>query len=111
MTTYQTYQTVGLKEDISDIISNLSPRKTPFQSAIGSDKCTQPLFQWQEDSLRAAGSNAQVEGADATFVTVVPTVMRDNRTQIFMEAVQVSGSMDASSTYGRAKEMAYQMAK
>ena len=71
MANYQTYQMVGIKEDVSDVITNLSPRKTPFQSAIGSEKVTQPLFQWQEDSLRAAGANAQVEGADATFITVV----------------------------------------
>lgn len=111
MANYQTYQMVGIKEDVSDVITNLSPRKTPFQSAIGSEKVTQPLFQWQEDSLRAAGANAQVEGADATFITVVPTVMRNNYTQIFTEAVQVSDRADIVSTYGRKREFAYQMAK
>jgi hypothetical protein len=119
MATYQTYQMVGIKENISDVITNLSPRKTPFQSSIGSEKVTQPLFQWQEDSLRAvqtgvtAGTNgaAAVEGADASFITAVPTVMRNNYTQIFTEAVQVSDRADIVSTYGRKREMAYQMAK
>jgi hypothetical protein len=111
MTVYQTYQQVGIKEDVSDVISNLSPRKTPFQSAIGGEKVTQSLFQWQEDSLRAVGTNAAVDGADATFITVVPTVMRNNYTQIFTEAVQVSDRADVVSTYGRKREFAYQMAK
>ena len=113
MTTYQTYQEVGLKEDISDIITNISPRKTPFLTAIGSETVTQPLFQWQEDSLRAVQGtgNAVVEGADASFITVAPTVMRNNYTQIFMEAVQVSGSTEKALAHGRAREMAYQMAK
>jgi hypothetical protein len=111
MATYQTYQMVGIKEDISDVITNLSPRKTPFQSAIGSEKVTQPLFQWQEDSLRAQGVNAAVEGADPTDITAVPTVMRNNYTQIFTEAVKVSDRADIVSTYGRKKEFAYQMAK
>jgi hypothetical protein len=111
MATYQTYQMVGIKEDIADVISNISPRKTPFQSAIGNEKVTQPLFQWQEDTLRAVGVNAAVEGADASFITVVPTVMRNNYTQIFTEAVQVADRADIVSTYGRKREMAYQLAK
>jgi hypothetical protein len=111
MANYQTYQMVGIKEDISDVITNLSPRKTPFQSTIGSEKVTQGLFQWQEDSLRAVAVNAAVEGADASFITVNPTVMRNNYTQIFTEAVQVSDKADVVSTYGRKKEFAYQMAK
>jgi Family of unknown function (DUF5309) len=111
MTTYQTYEVVGIKEDISDIITNLTPTKTPFQSAIGNEKVTQTLFEWQEDSLRAVAANAKLEGADATFITVNPTVLRTNRTQILTEAVQVSETTDVVSKYGRAKEMAYQMAK
>lgn len=113
MATYQTYQQVGIKEDVSDIITNISPTKTPFLSAIGTEKVTQPLFQWQEDSLRSVQGtgSAVVEGADATFITVDPTVMRTNHTQIFMEAVQVSGTADVVSVYGRAKDSAYALAK
>lgn len=113
MTTFQTYEVVGIKEDISDIITNISPTKTPFQSMIGSEKITNTLFQWQEDSLRAVQgtASAPLEGADASFITVNPTVMRNNRTQIFVEAVQVSGTTDVVSTYGRARESAYQLAK
>jgi len=111
MTTFQTYEQVGIKEDISDIITNITPRKTPFQTGIGRQKIWNTLYQWQEDSLRAVATNAQVEGADASYITVTPTVMRSNYTQILTEAVQVSGTTDAVSTYGRAKESAYQLAK
>jgi uncharacterized protein YhfF len=111
MAVYTAYDTVGIKEDISDVIVNISPRKTPFQDGIGSEKITNKLFQWQEDSLRAVAANVIVEGADASFITVTPTVMRSNVTQILAEASQVSGTMDVVSTYGRAKESAYQMAK
>jgi hypothetical protein len=111
MATYTTYEQVGIKEDVSDVISNISPTKTPFQSSIGNEKVTQPLFQWQEDSLRAVAVNAKAEGADAVDVTAVPTVMRNNRTQILTETVKVAGTADAVSAYGRAKETAYQLAK
>jgi hypothetical protein len=82
MAVYTTYEQVGKKEDVSDIISNISPTKTPFQSAIGSDKVDNTLFQWQEDSLRSVQDNAKAEGADAADIVVVPTVMRNNQTQI-----------------------------
>jgi hypothetical protein len=111
MATYQTYQEVGLKENISDIITNISPRKTPFQSSIGSEKVHQPIFQWQEDSLRSVSATTAVEGADSVEITAVPTVMRSNYTAIFSEAVKVSGSTQAAQAYGRAKELAYQMSK
>ena len=111
MATYTTYDTVGVKEDVSDVISNISPTKTPFQSAIGTEKVTQRTPQWQEDSLAAEADNAQVEGFDATDGTQTATTMRDNTTQIFSKTIKVSGTTDATSFYGRAKESAYQMAK
>lgn len=112
---FDTYTAVGIKEDISDIITNISPTKTPFQSAIGSEKSTQKFFQWQEDSLRAAAANQQKEGfqvtADLGLATMVPTLLRNNVTQILAEVPEVTGTMDVTSTYGRARESAYQMAK
>jgi len=111
--TFQTFTEVGIKEDVSDVITNITPRKTPFLSSIGNEKVTQPLFQWQEDSLRAVRDNtaAAVEGQDATLSAVVPTVMRNNYTQIFMDAVGVAGTTQATIAHGRGKELAYQMAK
>lgn len=113
MATFQTYQEVGIKEDVSDIITNISPRKTPFLSSIGNEKIHQPLFQWQEDSLRSVqGTSAAAnEGADPSDILVAPTVMRSNQSQIFVEAVKVAGSVQAALAYGRAKELAYQMSK
>jgi hypothetical protein len=111
MALFTEYEAIGLKEDISDVITNISPTKTPFQSGCGTEKVTQKLFQWQEDSLRAAATNAQTEGFDGVDVTATPTVMRSNVTQILAETVKVSGSLDASSSYGRARETAYQLAK
>lgn len=111
MTQYTSYDQVGKKEDISDIISNISPTKTPFQSMIGSDKVKNTLFQWQEDSLRSVAENAQVEGFTAAATARTPTVMRSNYTQIMQDTFNVSGTADVVSTYGRAKESAYQASK
>ena len=111
MAQYVTYDQVGIKEDVSDIISNITPTKTPFQSSIGSEKAMQTLFQWQEDTLRAEAANAKVEGATAVDSTRAATTMRSNYTQILSDTIKVSATNDAVSTYGRAKESAYQMAK
>lgn len=111
MAVWTAYDQVGIKEDVDDVISNLSPTKTPFQAMIGSDTADNKLFQWQEDSLRAAAANAKVEGADAVDGTLVATSMRSNVTQILSETVNVSGTSDAIAHYGRAKESAYQVSK
>lgn len=111
MAQYITYDMVGIKEDISDVISNITPTKVPFQSMIGSETCKQTLFQWQEDDLRAVATNAKVEGFTAVDSTRDPTTMRTNYTQILSDTIKVSGTADAVDTYGRAKESAYQMAK
>lgn len=105
-----TYDIIGIKEDISSIISNISPTEYPFTTMTGAETCKQTLFQWQEDKIRDAAANAQVEGADPTAVARTPTTMRDNVTQIFMDTFQVAGTTDAVSTYGRSKETAYQAA-
>lgn len=104
-----TYDQVGKKEDVSDVITNISPTQTPFQTQIGTVGIHNTLYQWQEDSLNAVGTNAQVEGANAIAAVQNPTVMRTNNTQILMKTASVSGSADAVKTYGRDKELAYQL--
>lgn len=112
MTThFRTYNQVGIKEDISDVISNISPTATPFQSLIGQESVNNTVYQWQEDELAAVAANAQVEGHDGTDATMAPTVMRSNFTQIMSKTIRVSATSDAVSTYGRAKETAYQLSK
>lgn len=112
MATYTSYDQVGIKEDISAIITNLSPTKTPGQTMIGSGKTKNRTHQWQEDSLASAtASNALVEGADASFATLVATVMRSNTTQILGKSIQLSDTADVVDTYGRDKEAAYQLRK
>lgn len=111
MATYTTYDTVGIKEDISDVISNLTPTKTPFQTMIGADKTKNRQFQWMEDSLRAVQVNAKVEGFTASDATLTPPTLRSNYTQIFEKTIKVSSTEDAVDQYGRARETAYQLAK
>lgn len=107
--TMQNYDLVGKKEDISDVISNISPTKTPFLSMIGSESVWNILFQWQEDSLMSVASNSNIEGSAAPTATWQATVLRSANTQILMATASASGTADVVRKYGRAKELAYQM--
>lgn len=111
MSLYSTYDQVGKAEDVSDIITDISPTDTPFTTMVKSEKVSARTFEWQEDSLAAAGNNAAIEGADASMATLSPTTMRTNNTQILTKAFQVSATADSIKTYGRAKETAYQLGK
>jgi hypothetical protein len=111
MAQFKTYDQVGIKEDVSDVISNISPTTTPFQSLLKSERVNNTVFQWQEDELASVADNAQVEGFTASDNTLSPTVMRQNYTQIMSKVINISATADAVSTYGRAKETAYQLAK
>lgn len=109
--TYTTYDQVGLAEDVSEIITNISPTKTPFQTSIGSERVSARLFEWQEDSLRSPIDNKKVEGFVAADTARSATTMRSNYTQIMQDTFRISATADAVKTYGRAKETAYQLAK
>jgi len=112
MATYQTYTAIGQREDLSDVIYNISPTDTPFMSSIGKTKATAIYHEWQTDSLAAASlSNAAVEGATASDATMSPTTRIGNRTQIFQKTIKISGTLEAVDKAGRKSEKAYNLAK
>jgi hypothetical protein len=111
MATYTTYDQVGKKEDVSDIISSISPFATPCQSMFKNEKVTARTFSYLEDALADSQVNAAVEGADATMLSLTDATERTQNTQIMVKGFQVSATADAVATYGRAKETAHQLAK
>lgn len=109
---YKTYDIVGQREGLTDILTNISPTDTPFQSNIGRTKATSILHEFQTDSLASASSNAQIEGDDSTAEAQVPTVRLSNRTQISKKVVNVSGTANATVKAGRGnKELSMMLAK
>ena len=112
MAAYDRFSAIGAREDLTDVIYNISPTDTPIMSSIGKTKATSVYHEWQTDSLAAATTaNALVEGATATEGTITPTTRLGNYTQIVGKTVMVSGTLQASDLAGRKSEMAYQMAK
>lgn len=106
------YNLVGIREDLSNIISNISPEETPFISNVGKGKAKNTFFEWQTDSLASPdGANAVVEGDEAPFTTPAATSRLGNYTQISRKTLIISGTVEAVDKAGRKSEEAYQMAK
>ena len=86
MAIYNAHTAIGQREDLTDVIYDISPTETPFMSSIGKTKATAVYHEWQTDSLAAATTNnAAVEGADASDATLSPTVRLGNYTQILQK--------------------------
>ena len=110
--TFQTYQAIGDREDLSDIIYDISPTDTPFMSNVGRGKASYTLVEWQTDSLAAANAdNAVIEGDDATTNTASPTTRFGNYCQIMQKVPRVAGTQRAVNSAGRRDELSYQIAK
>jgi hypothetical protein len=65
--TFDSYDAVGIKEDLSDVIYNITPDDTPFYSACKKTKAKNTLVEWQTDTLRSSGANAHIEGDETAF--------------------------------------------
>lgn len=109
---FTTYASVGNREHLSDMIHNISPTDTPFLSSIEKIKTTSTKHEWQTDALAAAsGTNAVLEGDEATTDAAVATVRRYNYTQISDKVAAVTGTEQVINKAGRKDQMAYEMAK
>jgi len=112
MPTFTAHSAIGMREDLIDVIYDISPTETPIMSTLARTKATAVFHEWQTDSLSAATSaNAAVEGADGVSATISPTTRLGNYTQIVQKVVQTSGTLEAVNKAGRRSERAYQLAK
>ena len=109
--TFATYAAKGIREDLSNVIYSISPEETPYVSNIGKGTITNTAFDYQTDSLAAAGANVQLEGDETAYDAVVATVRLQNYAQISRKSVVISGTQDKVNTAGRRQELSYQIAK
>lgn len=101
---------LGNREDLSDMIWDVSPTDTPGIQAIGKGKSTNTLHQWLTDTLSTGNANAQVEGEDVTHTNPADRVRLTNYTQIFRKDSAVTETQEQVLKGGDVtSEMAYQM--
>ena len=109
--TRTTYSAVGIREDLSNVIYNISPTDTPFMNGAGRSSASGTYFEWQTDVLASAADNFQLEGTDLASTAVVEPRRVGNYMQISAKAIQSSGTSLAVDFAGRKSTQAYRMAK
>ncbi|CAB4147404.1 Family of unknown function (DUF5309) [uncultured Caudovirales phage] len=110
--TFTTFDAKGIREDLSNIITNIAPEETPYMSNIGRESISNSLFEWQTDTLASASANKQLEGDDVTsFDSVTATVRLQNYAQISRKTIVLSATEETVNKAGRRSELAYQIAK
>ena len=109
--TFDSYDAVGIREDLEDVIYDVSPEETPFYSACAKVKAANTLHEWPTDALRSSAANAHIEGDATTATARTATTRLGNYTQIFKNAVVIPDTDEGLKKAGRAAEIAYQMLK
>ena len=109
--TFQSTSAVGNREELSDVVSRITPEDTPIYSMIEkvSFKTVHP--EWETDDLAAPAANIQLEGDDYTFAATVPPTRLGNYTQIMRKEGIISRSQDKMDQAGNIQTIKYQKLK
>ena len=114
--THSTYDepiaTGGNREDLSDVMWDVSPTETPLLTLMGKNSATGTAHDWLTDTLAAAADNKNLEGGDAVVADPASRSRLSNYTQILDKTAGVSGTQEKVLKGGGVKsEMAYQLAR
>lgn len=110
-----TYNNPSIREDLLDVITNLSPQETQFFSGLKKSVAKSTLHEWQVDSYDTVTNTSTdkktVEGADYGAGDVTNPVRTQNHTQIIMQDWKVTGTEQAVSHAGMKNPKDYHQAK
>jgi hypothetical protein len=109
--TFDSYEAKGIREDLENVIYDISPEETPFYSSMKKVSASNTFHEWQTDALRSSTGNAHIEGDDTTAEARTATTRMGNYTQIFKNAVVIPDTDVGLDKAGRTAEMAYQTLK
>lgn len=101
----------GNREDLVDMVYDISPTETPIFSALPRTEATAVLHEWTRDALAAAAANEQIEGDDATVTAAQVKTRLNNRCAISTKTPGVTMTQMAVKKTGMQDEMAYQVGK
>lgn len=111
----QTYSNPTLREDLLDIITNLSPTENQLATGLNKSKAASSVHSWLIDSYDATTTSStdkkEVEGADYGAGDVTNPTRKTNYTQIIKSDWKVSGTEQATNHAGMQSPKAYHMAK
>jgi len=86
-----TYDDTIRREDLLDIMGDVSPDETPLMTLFPSGAAKGSLHEWTKHNVsRPTSVRASVEGADATFSDLSQPTRENNVTQIIDRAIRIS---------------------
>ena len=101
-----TLNSVGNREDLSDIIHRVAAEETPVVSALSRTKATARYHEWQTEALAAPAVNAQLEGDDVGTLDAPNLTTRvGNYCQIARKTGGVSRTQEIVDKAGRKSEL------
>lgn len=103
--------TDNVREDLSDVIYNISPTETPFTVNAERGKAKNSYTEWSIDELPEPANNAHLDGDDFSGDALDKAERLGNYMQISRKDLQISGRAEVVNKAGRKSEMAYQVAK
>lgn len=109
--TLQRASVIGVREELSDLISRITPVDVKFMSSIKKKSCSNTMFEWQTDTLGTPANNAQIDGDDASFTAVAQPTRWNNQTQISSKTFIISDTSNAVNRAGAKDENAREIAK
>ena len=101
----------ALKEDLEDIVYDISPMDTWFLTTASRGRCKSTTHEWLTDSLASATANTAIEGDTFTAVARTPPSRLKNYTTISKKDFEVTGTSRAVDTAGFNDLMAYHTAR
>lgn len=102
----------NVREDLSDMIYNIAPYRTPFMTMMVTGRARNTYTEWQTDDLDSVNpANARVDGAIAGDDTSSKSSRVGNQCQISDKVLKISGRAESVDKAGRRSEMGYQLAK
>lgn len=99
--TFQSTAAVGNREELSDVVSRITPEDTPVYSLIKKGSCKTTHPEWEYDELAAPGANIQLEGDEYNFGATTPPTRVGNHTQIMRKSFIISNTQEAENNAGR----------
>lgn len=109
--TMRTTGAVGNREELSDVVSRITPEDTPIYSMIEKGKAKSVHPEWETDELAPAGDNAREEGEEYNFDAIQPPARVGSYTQIFRKTWVISGTQEEVDEAGKVQKRKYQKAK
>lgn len=106
-----TYQDAARREDLLDVIGDVSPDETPLMTLFGTSTTKGTLHEWLKYNVsRPSTVSSDVEGADTTFADLTQPSRENNVTHIIKQPIQVSRTERRVNVAGMGDPYAFQKA-